>query len=74
MSLTEQEILDKPLSYSGMKKILKSPYHYLIAQQKGYESTPDTIFGDAVHTMLLEADKFYDNTDKPIRENTFKSK
>ena len=78
--LTEQEILNKPLSYSGIKKLLKSPYHYLISQQKGYESTPDTIFGDAVHTMLLEPDEFYkkfiviDKDERPEPDKTMASK
>jgi len=46
------------ISKSGLDKIDKSPEHFLYAQNNPKDPTPAMIFGTAVHTAILEPDKF----------------
>ena len=58
-SLSNEEYHAGPgLSKSGMDLLLKSPLHYLAAQQEEQKPTPSMIFGTAVHAAVLEPDLF----------------
>jgi hypothetical protein len=46
------------MSYSGAKKMLQSPAHYLLNRTRPKPSTDDQIFGQAVHCGVLEPDAF----------------
>lgn len=51
------------LNYSGLKELLKSPLHYQTYLKHGRKQTEAMIFGEAMHTALLEphlfSQKFY---------------
>lgn len=42
------------LSSSGIKKLLRSPAHYLVERTKQNEPTPAMRIGTAIHTLILE--------------------
>ena len=46
------------LDYSGMKHLLRSPAHYRQYLSERPEPTKSMLFGRAVHTAILEPDKF----------------
>jgi len=46
------------MSNSMMKEFMKSPRHYLYAKNNPIEPTEAMIFGNAIHTYILENDKF----------------
>lgn len=46
------------MSYSGTKKMLRSPQHFLLARQQPSEPTAAMIFGKAVHCGALEPERF----------------
>jgi exodeoxyribonuclease VIII len=46
------------LSASGAKTLLRSPAHYIAAKETFKEPTPAMRLGTAVHTMILEPEKF----------------
>ncbi len=47
----------RALSSSGLKKLLRSPAHYLLERTKKSEPTDSMRFGTAVHTLLLEPER-----------------
>lgn len=56
-NLTKEEFISLPaLSYSGMKLLEKSPYHYKNREYK--DPTPALIFGRHFHRFTLEPEKF----------------
>ena len=60
-----------PLSYSSLKEFMKSPSHFLAYKNRELKETPAMRFGTAVHSAILEPQKFksdYDKTD--LRRNT----
>ena len=60
-----------PLSYSSLKEFMKSPAHFLAYKNRELKETPAMRFGTAVHSAILEPQKFinqYDKTD--LRRNT----
>lgn len=50
----------RPLSSSSLKQFAKSPLHYCHYLTAPYEPTEPMIFGNIVHVMVLEPDKFKD--------------
>tara|TARA_R110000803_G_scaffold21548_3_gene54241 strand:- start:7396 stop:8115 length:720 start_codon:yes stop_codon:yes gene_type:complete len=59
------------LSYSSLKAFMKSPAHFLAYKNKEFVESSSMRLGTAVHSALLEPDKFraiYDVTD--LRKNT----
>jgi exodeoxyribonuclease VIII len=53
----EQYHATDAVSYSGAKKLLRSPAHYVIARTKKSEPTPAMLFGSAAHAVTLEPDR-----------------
>lgn len=53
----EQYHAMRALSSSGIKKLLRSPAHYLLDRTKTSEPTESMRFGTAVHTLLLEPER-----------------
>lgn len=53
----EQYHAMRALSSSGIKKLLRSPAHYLLDRTQKSEPTESMRFGTAVHTLLLEPER-----------------
>ena len=62
--MTEHEFLEREkagtlhLSFSAIKHLLKSPFHYKKYRTTPHKSTPSMQFGTWVHECILEGDQF----------------
>lgn len=70
----------KYVSCSMLKQIIKSPKHLKEYLERGSESSPALVFGNAFHTLLLEPGKFnekfyiFDPNLRPEKEKNMSSK
>ena len=54
----EYDVDDIRLSFSSLNAFRKSPLSFVQYKMKTFKSTPAMVFGDAVHTYILENDIF----------------
>jgi len=58
--ITLDSLKERPLSYSSLKAFAVSPKHYINYLNKPRKQTPELLFGQLLHSMLLEPTKFND--------------
>jgi hypothetical protein len=72
--ITQDNLQQRPLSYSSLKEFGKSPAHYIEYLRKERKTTPAMLFGSMVHCLLLEPAKFdsqfavMENVDKRTKD------